>query len=278
MSDGPIQIRRLRPLVRVAMPTKPIKRSPTKWRRLRDNPPPTPQPTPCRLWQGAVDKYGYGKKRIVVDGQWVTEKVHRWVLNQIRYYRLQPDQVVLHLCDNPPCYRVSHLRVGTVKDNNADMQAKGRASKPPVNHLHGEAHGRSKLNGESVGLIRQWNDEGLSKQQIAERLGVSRTTVRRVIEGISWAQAPPGLGLTAYREFTALENQKRRGEHSGRQEHADEPAGDVRGLRPADGFDGNRHVPDDRGVAGRPPSDADTEDPRPAPIHLRRLRRPGQAP
>jgi hypothetical protein len=278
--SGPIQIRRLRPLVRMAIPVKVVPPKPTKWRRLRDYPPPSPQPTPCRLWQGAIDKYGYGKKKVRYsrDGPWIAEKVHRWALNMSRERRLRPEQVVLHLCDNPLCYRIDHLKVGTVQDNNADMLAKGRASKPPVNHLHGERHGMSKLNAEKVADIRRWHAEGVPKQQIADRLEISRTTVRRVIEGISWAEAPPGMGTAAYREYMALENKQRREERRGRQEHPDESSGDVRGLRDADGRPGTGHLPDDRGVAERPATDPGAEDPRPAPIHLRRLRRPGQPP
>ena len=39
---------------------------------------------------------------------------------------LVDDLIVMHLCDNPPCYRYSHLIVGTNADNTADMIAKGR--------------------------------------------------------------------------------------------------------------------------------------------------------
>jgi hypothetical protein len=183
-----VEIRRIKPLVRLSIPTKYVPPKPTKWRRLRDYPPPTPQPTPCRLWQGALDKYGYGKKKVkyTANGPWETEKVHRWVLNQIRDVRLRPDQVVLHRCDNPSCYRVDHLKVGTIADNNADMLAKGRASKPPVNVLHGEKHGMSKLTKAAVEVLWEMHEAGASQVEIAAALGVSRTTIRRVLRGLSW--------------------------------------------------------------------------------------------
>ena len=52
-----------------------------------------------------------------------------------------PSQCVMHLCDNPACVRISvgkdgnilpssHLRLGTRKDNTADMIAKGRHKTP----------------------------------------------------------------------------------------------------------------------------------------------------
>lgn len=37
---------------------------------------------------------------------------------------------VLHRCDNPPCIDPEHLFLGTVQDNNADRDAKGRGKVP----------------------------------------------------------------------------------------------------------------------------------------------------
>lgn len=41
---------------------------------------------------------------------------------------------VLHSCDNPPCVNPDHLRVGTMKDNGADMSDRGRAHCQSVTH------------------------------------------------------------------------------------------------------------------------------------------------
>ena len=44
-------------------------------------------------------------------------------------------KVVMHICDNPACFRYDHLRVGTQIDNIHDMFAKGRGRKPaPIKH------------------------------------------------------------------------------------------------------------------------------------------------
>ena len=59
------------------------------------------------------------------DGGGNTEYAHRlgW---KIQNGELPDGANVLHRCDNPPCVRGSHLFLGTIADNNADMKAKGR--------------------------------------------------------------------------------------------------------------------------------------------------------
>ena len=83
--------------------------------------------TPCREWQGALSA-GYGVK--TYDGPeayqagWV--HMHRWVVAQVDGWDAIKDRVVMHLCDNPRCFRYDHLRIGTSADNTADMVSKGR--------------------------------------------------------------------------------------------------------------------------------------------------------
>ena len=40
---------------------------------------------------------------------------------------IPPGLLVLHQCDNPPCVRPDHLRVGTYAENVQDWQARGRS-------------------------------------------------------------------------------------------------------------------------------------------------------
>jgi hypothetical protein len=94
------------------------------------HPSPTPQPTPCRLWQGSTLGKGYGRKFAPETGRMVT--LHRWVMQQVYGAEAIAGKVVMHLCDNPACFRFDHLRIGTVADNTHDMIAKGRWSPPPA--------------------------------------------------------------------------------------------------------------------------------------------------
>jgi hypothetical protein len=126
-----VVIRTLKPSFEIALPkrAKPDRakafQGKVVMRRRADYPPPTPQPTPCVLWQGAIDDKGYGTIHRFTDGKRDKIRPHRWVMEQL-HGPLRPDQVVMHLCDNPRCYRVSHLRIGTHAENVADMIAKGR--------------------------------------------------------------------------------------------------------------------------------------------------------
>lgn len=86
--------------------------------------------------------------------------------------------VIMHLCDNPRCFNLEHLQVGTQQDNRIDCVRKGRANVP-----HSEQHYNAKLTAELVLLIRssELSDTALSKQ-----LGVSRRTVSDARKGITW--------------------------------------------------------------------------------------------
>ena len=87
----------------------------------------------CREWQGATGTNGYGLR--TPKGKRTTQGVHRWVIEQIGFdqfgtlWQSDPKQIVMHLCDNPPCYRYDHLRLGTPQDNHDDAVRKGRKPK-----------------------------------------------------------------------------------------------------------------------------------------------------
>jgi hypothetical protein len=84
--------------------------------------------TECLEWTGAKDSSGYGIRRI--NGR--NFSVHR--LAWIEAYGPPPASAPLvpHRCDNPPCYLIDHLFVGTVADNVADREAKGRGVNLPA--------------------------------------------------------------------------------------------------------------------------------------------------
>lgn len=74
----------------------------------------------CSEWTSTLDKDGYGV--LTVDGK--KRKAHRLAmeLEGINIY----GKLVMHLCDNPKCVNIKHLKVGTQKDNMLDMALKER--------------------------------------------------------------------------------------------------------------------------------------------------------
>jgi hypothetical protein len=177
-----VQIRRLTPTVEIAQPRRTSGkgyrglRAASLVRRVKDHPSPTPQPTPCRLWQGALDNHGYGawhRYEPGTRGRGSTGRrkirPHRWVIEQI-HGPLHPDQVVMHLCDNPLCYRYDHLRIGTIAENNADMQAKGRGR-------NGATYGRDQQ-------IRAMVSSGMTRLEVATAMELSPRTVYITARGI----------------------------------------------------------------------------------------------
>ena len=132
--------------------------------------PPKPT-TPCRVYRGAKNGAGYG---------WLNRHrmlLHRWVWEQING-PIPDGMKVLHACDNPPCFRYDHLFLGTMKDNTADMLAKGRDGHGSVS---GPDHPRwLDIDSATVARIRS---SPLSAPQLSVELGISQTTIKRIRRG-----------------------------------------------------------------------------------------------
>jgi hypothetical protein len=164
-------------------------------RRRVDFPSPTPQDTPCVLWQGTLDRYGYSRRWIYpTDGSPRYQRgMHRWVMEQLLERKLKTSEFVLHACDQPLCYRASHLSVGTVQDNNADMVAKGRNTKPPVNRMKGESNPNAKITDRDMRKIEQLWRNGFSAATIAAEFDVSPSAIRKRMNGIPKRPAPKSI-------------------------------------------------------------------------------------
>lgn len=77
----------------------------------------------CWEWPKYKVAKGYGV--IIFDG--FKFSVHRL---SFEYYkgRIPKGMVVMHQCDNPPCFNPNHLFLGTHTENMRDMARKGRAA------------------------------------------------------------------------------------------------------------------------------------------------------
>lgn len=85
----------------------------------------------CVEWGKGRDANGYGWVRH--NGKMA--RAHR-VAWEDAHGPIPAGLVVMHICDNPPCIRVDHLRLGTVADNNRDRKDKGRSRNGHTDKSH----------------------------------------------------------------------------------------------------------------------------------------------
>ncbi len=86
--------------------------------------------------------------------------------------------VVRHKCDNPSCVNPGHLELGTQQDNVNDRESRGRGA----DHV-GAAHPRTKFTDDDIKYIRATN---LNNKLLAEKYGVSVSTIVKIIAKINW--------------------------------------------------------------------------------------------
>ena len=92
----------------------------------RDFPAPTPQDTECVLWQGPVDRYGYGVKSVRRRTERDAKRVRAHRFAWVEAHGAIPEgMVVRHMCDNRVCVNVDHLELGTQADNVRDASERG---------------------------------------------------------------------------------------------------------------------------------------------------------
>lgn len=116
--------------------------------------------TGCLVWTGLRLHFGHGV--LSRAGQHIL--VHRAAWEESKG-PISDGLDCLHHCDNPPCWNVDHLFLGTQADNNADRDRKGRH----VPSL-GEAHGMAILTESQVRAILE---DQRPRKEIAESFGVS---------------------------------------------------------------------------------------------------------
>jgi hypothetical protein len=91
----------------------------------------------CLIWDGSTNEHGYGQVR---HGR-LTLKVHIVMADLIGLPGDGP--MVLHACDNPPCFEPEHLYRGTQSDNMRDCVARGRHV-PNLSNLNRGEHNIAK--------------------------------------------------------------------------------------------------------------------------------------
>jgi hypothetical protein len=136
--------------------------------------------TECKIWNGPRQVFGHGT--ISIAGK--RALVHRTAWEAER--GSIPDGLdCLHNCpggDNPACWNVEHLWLGTQADNNADRDEKGRHIA-----LLGEAHGGARLTEGQVSAMRQ---DRRAYAEIAADYNLSEGHVGDIVRGDNWKHLP----------------------------------------------------------------------------------------
>lgn len=151
----------------------------------------TRQEGSCLVWTASLNQGGYGAFRAL--GEYTAHRV-AWVL---AHGEIPDGMCVLHRCDNRRCVNIDHLWLGTYLDNVRDMERKGRARHPsgkdhgtwrkPESVRRGAGVGTSKLTDDQVRQIRRRYVDGETQGSIARDIGISQTTVSRIVLKQTWA-------------------------------------------------------------------------------------------
>jgi predicted XRE-type DNA-binding protein len=131
----------------------------------------------CLFWTNKLIKKGYGA--VQYEGKSMSAHRVSWIINN---GPIPEGMCVLHICDQPACVKISHLFLGTPKDNVHDMYKKGRKKV-----TMGEAHFWTKLKEEEVAEIKKMlKKKEKTQKQIAHMFNVSRGAISDIALNRNW--------------------------------------------------------------------------------------------
>jgi HNH endonuclease len=131
-------------------------------------------PDECWPWLRGLHEFGYGKIGVTCENGRNRTRVAHQVAWELAVGPIPPGKKVLHNCDNAACCNPRHLKIGTQRENIADMVAKGRSA------------GRPRVLG--IEAILEIRASRALQRELAERFGVSQITIGRVRRGIGYGE------------------------------------------------------------------------------------------
>lgn len=137
----------------------------------------------CWEWSRATFYRGYGHIGLTVGPKKRKDVQTHRLMYELAFGPIPAGLLVLHECDNPPCCRPSHLKLGTHGVNLGDMTARGRR----VNSPHpGEANYFHKLTEAQVLAIRSTPKTYGSERRLAKEYSVTATCIHLIRSGKTW--------------------------------------------------------------------------------------------
>ena len=89
---------------------------------------------------------------------------------------------ILHSCDNPACFNLKHLRLGTPADNMRDRSERGRCNSPA-----GERNRHAKMTEEQAICVMARLLTGRETQRtVADDLGLDPSAISHLWRGHTW--------------------------------------------------------------------------------------------
>lgn len=128
----------------------------------------------CWPWLGGTERGGYG--RFKVEGYY--KRAHR-VAWELVNGAIPMSVCVCHKCDVPACVNPSHLFLGTVAENVADMGRKDRKAR-------GQSISKSLNNYQVLDIARRVRN-GEVGSKLAREYGVHTSTVSAIKVGRYWS-------------------------------------------------------------------------------------------
>ena len=132
----------------------------------------------CWVWNRALVAEGYGFLRVGKK----SFRTHRLSAMIFKNFDIRSKLLVLHHCDNPPCFNPDHLWIGTQYDNIHDMKKKKRND-----NVCGERVGSHKLTRKQViDIRREYIPRKITMQKLADKYRVSSSQIENILYNKQW--------------------------------------------------------------------------------------------
>lgn len=133
----------------------------------------------CKEWVGFRDKGGYGHICVIINKKEHPMGCHRasWIIHK---GPIPENMEVCHKCDNPACFNIEHLFLGTHQENIDDKMRKNRHICPK-----GEKNSNSKLTEEQVKYILSMKNK-ISSHALCKQFNISASGIRGIWQRKNW--------------------------------------------------------------------------------------------